>query len=276
MIDLEEALAPLVERAPVPPAVESVARRGRQHRRRRTTALVAALVLVAVIAGGAISTVAGRDGPRVLTPPNDVEHMRVTLLDGSRLDISGPASLRLTELPLSFSAELDYIGRAPPGYDPGHSFSVSRSAFSAATRTGVVLGRYPTADGHELVVYETFIGTEAVVRYGEWYLIVQWSDDRTEWGFWASGLRARENGNGFLVVDPAHADWRVGPTDAPDVQLGDDYMFFGHGHPGCFDARMPPDTRCNADRTVLTRAVDPALADTLDEINVELTPPPGL
>jgi hypothetical protein len=125
MIDLEEALAPLVERAPAPPAVESVARRGRRHRRRRAVTLVAAIAVIVITAAGAIAAVADRDEPRMGTAPVEVEHVRVTMLDGSQLEISGPASLGLTTLPLSFNAELDYTDDAPLGYDPSNSSTLS-------------------------------------------------------------------------------------------------------------------------------------------------------
>jgi hypothetical protein len=268
MIDLEAALAPLVERAPAPPAVESVVRRGRRHRRRRAVELVAALVLVAVAAVGAIAAVADRDEPRVLTPPADVEHLRVTLLDGSQLDISGPSSLDLTELPLSFNAQLylpRYRGKSPA---PGHSFSVSRAEPS---EDRPVDGRYPTADGHELVVYRTVEGVDAVVRYEGWALVVNWNDDPAVWRAFANALGAHEAADGFLVVEPMQPGWAVGPTDAPDVQLGDEYGFYPLTYPdGC--PAPDPRWRCDDGSRVRIGALDPSLADTLDDIDVTYTP----
>ena len=62
MIDLEDALAPLVERVPEPPAVDRVVRRGRQRRRRRR-GLAAATTLVILVAalGGAATIVSSRE-----------------------------------------------------------------------------------------------------------------------------------------------------------------------------------------------------------------------
>jgi hypothetical protein len=262
MIDLEEALAPLVERAPAPPAIESVARRGRRHRRRRAVTLVGALVLVAVVAGGAIAAMAGRDEPRVTTPPGDVDQLRVTLLDGSQLDISGPASLGLTDLPLSFNAELDLDAVLASG----HSFVVQRTP---PAEPGPVVARYPTADAHELVVYRTPNGVDAVVQYDQWALVVNWNHDPTNWAAFAGALDAQASADGFVVLRAPHG-WRLGPTDAPDVRLGD-YAFFGPAHKRCPNEVLTPAAHCNTDATVLSRALDPSLAGTLDGIKVSYT-----
>jgi hypothetical protein len=231
--------------------------------------LVAAIALVAVVAVGAIAAVVGRDEPRVLTPPVEIDHVRVTLLDGSQLDVSGPASLGLTELPASFNAELDYVDDAPLRFDPSHSFTVSRDA---PTETGPVAGRYPTADGHELVVYRTPNGVDAVVDHEGWTLLVNWNDEPTFWRAFANALHGSLDSDGFLVIRPP-LGWRLGPTDAPDVQLGDSYAFSPLTYPsGC----PAPDERWRCDDAAGVRigALDPALADTLDDIDVTYTPPP--
>jgi hypothetical protein len=274
MIDLDEALAPLVERAPAPPAVGSVARRGRRHRRRRAAALAGAMVLVAVVAIGAIAAVAGRDEPRVLTPPDEVEHVRVTLLDGSQLDISGPASLGLADLPVSFNAELDNPLVDTSGAF-GHSFSVSRSA---PVEPGPIVGRYPTGDGHELVLASTHDGVDAVVRYGEWTLVVNWNDDPSDWAGFAAALDAHVTADGYLVVEAGRPGWRLGPTDSPDVQLGDTYAFFGPSlhRVGCPGVALDHFSRCDDASRVRIGALDRNLASTLDEINVEYAPGPGI
>jgi hypothetical protein len=263
MNDLEDALAPLVENAPDAPAVEGVARRGRARRRRRTVTLATTLVLVVVVAIGAFATIANRGTPRVAGPAAGVEHVRVTLLDGSQLDISGPASLGLTKLPLSFNAELDFDSPLTVLIE-GHSFTVERPS----PELGTVLGRYPTHDGHELVVHETPTGADAVVQYGDWSLVVAWGDRPTNWSTWAAALNAHETPDGFLVVDPAPR-WRLGPTDSPDVRIGD-YGFFGPAHARCGVDALAPGESCRGD--VLVRALDPSLADELNQIHVDYSP----
>jgi hypothetical protein len=271
MIDLEEALAPLVERAPAPPAVETVARRGRRHRRRRAVTLVAALVLVAVAAVGAIAAVAGRDEPRVADVPGAVDHVRVTLLDGSQLDISGPASLGLTELPLSFNAELVYTDDAPLGYNPSNSFTVVAGSSEIA---GPVIALYMTGDNrHPLRVYEVEEGYVGVVHYDGWSLLAYWNA-RTfaDWSAFANALTGRVGTDGNLVVTPS-SGWNLGPTDSPDVRIGD-YAFFGPAHDRCRADVLTAGEQCNGEGTVMYRALDPALGDTLDDIDVAYTPPP--
>jgi len=268
MIDLEDALAPLVEHAPEPPDVAGVVRHGRTRRRRRAAVLATTLVVVVVLAIGAIATIADRSTPRVLGPPADVDHVRVTLLDGSQLEISGPPSLGLTHLEPSFNAELDWYGQGIP-QSPNHSFTVQRDA---PVESGTVLGNYPTGDGHELVLYETADGVDAVVQYPGWALVVHWNSDPTSWALWANGLHASVGADGFLVIEPPHP-WRLGPTDAPDVQLGDAYGFFSPTHERCLGTFLSSDELCSADR-VLTRAFSPVATDALGDIDVEYTPAP--
>jgi hypothetical protein len=269
MIDLEDALAPLVEHAPEPPDVAGVVQRGRTRRHRRAAALGTTLVVVVALAIGAIATIANRQSgtPPIVGPAVGFDHVRVTLLDGSQLEISGPASLGLTELPLSFNAQLDYPQAKVPW---GHSFSVTREA---PAEPGAVVGRYPTRDGHELVVHETPQGFDGVVRYDHWSLVVGWNDEPAGWANWAAALNARETSDGFLVIEPVNRSWQLGPTDAPEVQLGDAYAFYGPStYPaGCStiaDARW----RCDDPSEVRIGALDPSLADGLDEIDVDYTP----
>jgi hypothetical protein len=150
---------------------------------------------------------------------------------------------------------------------PGHSFSVSRSA---RAESGPVAGRYPTGDAHELVLYRTPNGVDAVVRYEGWTLAVNWNDEPTDWATWASALDASLTPDGYLVITSRSPDWQLRPTDAPDVQLGD-YAFFGPAHQRCLDDILKRGEQCNDDRTVLARALEPALADTLDEIDAAYT-----
>ena len=57
---------------------------------------------------------------------------------------------------------------------------------------GAVVGRYPTSDGHDLVVYSTTNGVDAVVQYEHWALVVGWNHDRTNWSAFAHSLNAHE------------------------------------------------------------------------------------
>ena len=109
-----------------------------------------------------------------------------------------------------------------------------------------------------------------MVRVGDWTLVSRWGPDLTNWSAFAAALRATTTPDGFLVIDPALPGWKLGPTDGPDVRIGD-YAFFGPAHARCLGTFLSADERCNADR-VLTRALDPSLADTLDDIDVEYTP----
>ena len=103
--------------------------------------------------------------------------MRVTLLDGSQLEISGPPALGLTTLPTAFSASLGTAD--PPLYGYGHTLSVERTP---PDDLGAEVGRYPTHDGHELVVYTTPYGVDAVVQYDDWVLVVTWNHDAHQLG----------------------------------------------------------------------------------------------
>ena len=160
-----------------------------------------------------------------------MDHVRVTLLDGSHVELNGPESLGLTKIEPVFNAELDYFDDAPAGYNPSHSFSVSRTP---PTEPGAIVGRRPTGDGHEFIVYKTEQGEEGVVRYPGWSLVVSWNDEPAEWGAFAASLHASVNADGFLTI-AAPSGWALGSTDAPDVQLGD-LAFFG---PSTYPAGCP-------------------------------------
>jgi hypothetical protein len=287
MIDLEDALSAFVERAPEPPDVTTVARRARQRRwRRRVAALTAAAVVVAAGIAGTVVGLGSSPGTRhvsVAAPPVDSVH--VTLVDGSQLDITGPPSLGLTKLPISFTASL--VTPYPPETGSGHTFAVERDA---PNETGAIVGRYPTHDGHELVAYTTQYGVDAVVHYDDWSLVVAWSHDPTDWAMFASELNAKETADGFLVVEPVDPGWHVGIGDGPDVQLGGNsydraatYSFFGpHRYPaGCPTAAatigqtpqgwgvgngyVQSHYWCDADAHVRIVAWDPALADAAEQ-----------
>lgn len=230
MIDLEEALVAFVENAPEPPDVSRVTRRARQRRwHRRIAALsVVAVFVVAGIAGTIALSSTNHTGQVILqAPPTD--SLRVTLLDGSQLEISGPPTLGLTKLDPAFSASLGTTD--PPLYGYGHTLSVERTPPDGL---GAVVGRYPTHDGHELVVYTTQYGVDAVVQYDSWVLVVTWAHDPTNWAVFASELNARETPDGFLVLEPVDPSWKLGLGDGPDAQLGGTgyggdatYSFFG-------------------------------------------------
>ena len=243
MIDLEETLSALVERAPEPPAVEGIVRRARQRqRRRRGVALATTLIVLAAGLAGATAIVSSRGAPRVAgVVPNGVEHVHLTLLDGSQLEISGPHALGLTTFAPAFNASLGPVAESQPGI--GHGFSVTRTPPHDVG--AVVVGRYPTHDGHQLVVHQTAAGVEAVVSYGGWWLSTSWGHEPTDWARFASELNAKETPDGYLVVEPTDASWKVGPTDAPDAQIGGEaygsgaqFGFFGpKTYPaGCPDA----------------------------------------
>ena len=206
MIDLEDTLARIVELAPEPPDVAGVCRRARQRRSRRRGAAIAA---------GFIVVRSNRHRSAVIENPTD--SVRVTMLDGSQLEISGPESLGLTKLQPAFNGELMVAAGELPAPAVVHSFTVERNA---PDEPGAVVGRYPTHDGHELVVYATDEGVDAVVDYSNWALVVSWNHEPTYWRAWAARLSARETADGFIVIEPVGAGWHLGPTDAPDVQLG--------------------------------------------------------
>ena len=107
MIEFETHLAALVDVAPEAPDVTRVARRVAQRRtRRRLSAIAVAAVLVAVSVSGVVAAASsgtarrlhvGGSGP----PPVPADQrLRVTMLDGSQLGISGPPGLGLTQLPV--------------------------------------------------------------------------------------------------------------------------------------------------------------------------------
>ena len=167
--------------------------------------------------GGALAIGSSRSTPHVAGVTPVVGHVRLTMLDGSQLEISGPPSLGLTKLAPVFSGKLDIPGYKGTGPSPAQSFSVERVA---PTERGAVIGRYPTHDGHELVVYSTRRGTDAVVRYPGWSLVVTGNHDPTSWAGFASALNAKETADGFLVIEPVNSSWKFGPTDTPELQLG--------------------------------------------------------
>jgi hypothetical protein len=217
MIDIEDELARIVELAPEPPDVAGVEERARQRRtRRRNTGLIAAVVVVAIAAVGAFTLLRPDGGrPAVLEPPA-TESVRVTLLDGSQLEISGPPSLGLTNLEPQFNGALVNSSKCAAGACPvPHSFSVAREL---PGDLGAEVGRYPTGDGHELVVYSTSTGVDAVVQYDHWVLVVGWFHDRADWPGFAAAFNAHESADGFLVIEPT-GYWHLGPTDSPDVLL---------------------------------------------------------
>ena len=237
MIDLEDALAGIVEVSPEPPDVSTVTRRARQRRARRRGALVVAAVVVVVIGiGSAIALRPTDDGKRVILRQPKTESVRVTLLDGSQLEISGPESLGLTKLEPSFSAALDLPAAYNLPYSFGHSFHVERRA---PEKPGAVVGRYPTKDGHELVVHTTENWVVAIVQYDQWALVVGWNHDRTNWPAFAQALNAHESADGYLVIEPV-SPWILGPTDSPDVQLGGEaYAEFSFFAPWTYPSGCP-------------------------------------
>lgn len=294
MIDLEDALSALVDHAPPPPDVARVARRARQRQwRRRGAALTTALALLIAGVAGAVAVASSGHPARVSTVTPAVDHVRVTLLDGSQLEISGPPSLGLTKLDPVFNAQLD---------DPsantlvaiGHSLTVERTM---PTERGAVIASYPTHDGHELVVRSTAKGVDAAVQYDHWALVVSWNREPTNWGVFAGALNAKETADGFLVIEPNGAGWRLGPTDAPDLQLGGTgnggatFSFIataGHS-PGCpvdshpsartpqgwdvFDGANGSRVWCDASAHVRVVAWDPALVDAaVQGLRVAYTP----
>lgn len=231
MIDLEEALSTLVEHAPEAPDIARVTRRARQRQwRRRGSALATAF---AVLVGGAAVTFAlasSGHASRVSTVTPAVDHVRLTLLDGSQIEVSGPPSLGLSDLQPGFNGALG------PEPDPqwgklGHGFSVDRTP---PADLGAVVGRYPTHDGHALVVHTTSGGVTAVVQYQDWWLSATWTSADAQWAPFASVLNAKESADGFLVIEPADPSWKLSRADAPDAQLGGDaygsaatFGFFG-------------------------------------------------
>jgi hypothetical protein len=241
MIDLEQTLSAFVERAPEPPDLEGIVRRARRRqRRRRGVALAATLVVLVAGLAGATAIVVARRAPHVAGVVSKTEHVRLTLLDGSQLEISGPQSLGLTKLEPAFNASLG------PASDPkwgtlGHGFSVGHNP---PADLGAVVGRYHTHDGHELVVHTTPFGVDAVVQYGSWWLDASWSSSPpAHWTAFAAELNGKETADGFLVIEPPDASWKVGPADAPDAQLGGeaygsgaDFGFFG---PNTYPAGCP-------------------------------------
>ena len=184
----------------------------------------AAFATVLVVLAAAIGVAANLPSPKhashvsVLDPAT--ETMRVTMLDGSQLEISGPPSLGLTTLTPAFNGSLG------PASDPqwgtlGHGFFVGHVAPRGLG--GAVVGRYPTHDGHELIVHTTPNGVDAVVRYGDWWLDSSWGNSPpAQWTAFASELNAKETVDGFLVIEPTDPSWKLGWADAPDVQLGGD------------------------------------------------------
>lgn len=295
MIDLDDALARLVEAAPEPPDVSGAERRGRQRRRRRRgTTITTALAVLVVGVGGAVAIGSSRDASHVsvLNAPN-IEHVRVTMLDGSQLEITGPESLGLNTLEPAFNAQL-HVPKALIKPPVGHSFTVQREA---PDEPGAVVGRHPTHDGHELVVYETPNGVDAVVDHGSWTLVVTWNHDPSNWAGFASALNAKEDADGFLVIEPTGPAWTLGPTDAPDVQLGGEsdgrgapFSFFGPStYPeGCPAADSPVRTAqgwpvslengawwCDADAQVRVHVGEPALVDAaMKDLRVKYTRAP--
>ena len=300
MIDLEEALAPLVERAPEPPGVDRVVRRGGQRRRRRRgLAAATTLVILVTALGGAAMIVSSRSTPKVagVVPAAPIEHRRITLLDGSQLEISGPPALGLTTLSPAFNGSLGPVSD-PQWGTLGHGFSVGHAP---PADLGAVVGRYPTHDGHELVVHTTPHGVDAVVRYGTWWLDASWSSSPpAQWSAFASELNAKETADGFLVIEPTDSNWKLGPADAPDAQLGGTaygsgatFGFFG---PGTYPAGCPTSTEtsthtpqgwpvslangawwCDADAKVRVHVSDPHLVDTaIDGLRVVFTAPSPL
>ena len=53
-------------------------------------------------------------------------------------------------------------------------------------------------------------------------LVAPWTNTPTAWGPFATALNAHESADGFLVIEPFGFGWRLGPIDAPDLQLGGD------------------------------------------------------
>ena len=241
MIDLEETLSAFVEQAPEPPAVEGIVLRAkRRQRRRRGLALATTLVVLAAGLAGATAIVSSRRTSHEAGVVPTVDHVRLTLLDGSQLEVSGPESLGLTTIAPAFNAALGPVSGSQPGI--GHAFSVTRMP---PGDLGAVVGRYPTHDGHELVVHRSNCCADAVTNYGGWWLTVFGGHEPADWPQFASELNAKETPDGFLVVEPTDASWKVGPTDAPDAQIGGEaygsgaaFSFFGpKTYPaGCPDA----------------------------------------
>jgi hypothetical protein len=297
MIDLEDALAALVEHTPEPPGVDRVVRRAQQRRVRKRGVAFAALVAV-IVAGtaGAVGIASSGNPSRVSTVVPVVDRVRLTMLDGSQIEVSGPPALGLTKLAPAFSASLST--GVPPAYGGGHTLSVERTPPDGL---GAVVGRYPTHDGHELVVYATQDGVDAVVHYDSWVLVVTWNHDPTNWTAFASEVNAKETADGFLVVEPVDPGWKLGLGDGPDAQLGGTgygggatYSFFGprlypNGCPRAAETTLstpqgwgvavgtdPAKTQarewCDADARVRIMVGDPQLGDAaVDGLRVAYT-----
>ena len=181
MIDLEDALARIVEaRCRATRRCRRRQRRARQRRSHRRAMLVAAVVVVAIGTGGAIPLPA--DEPSEATdPPEPVD--RVGARDDARRSATRRSPARRRSASRSSSQRSTCAAPDLPAsynlpYDFGHSFTVERHA---PEEPGAVVGRYPTSDGHDLVVYSTTNGVDAVVQYEHWALVVGWNHDRTNW-----------------------------------------------------------------------------------------------
>jgi hypothetical protein len=287
MIDLEDALARIVELAPEPPDVAGVTRRAKQRRTRRHGGAIAAVLVVAIGIASAIALRPTDSGKRVILTPT-TESVNVTLLDGSHLEITGPRSIGLTKLQPTFNGALVNTYKCLGSSCPvSHSFTVRPA--DPHNYSGQTIGRYPTGDGHELVVYPITDGQLAEVRYGRWELAVPWNDEPANWAAFAKALHARETADGFLVFDFMDEGWHLGPTDAPDADFNHGaFSFFGPQHypSGCptaaeTDVRTAqgwPVSRvngtwwCDADEHVRVRVGDPEFFDdAIDGLRVEYT-----
>ena len=253
MIDLEEALAPLVERAPAPPPVDSVARRGRHHRRRhgharrrdrtgrsrrrrhdrdgrgsrRATRRDRARRGRARAGHAARRFAARHQRPGVARPerPFDVVQRRARL--------HGRCAARIQPQPLA-------LGDA---YLPARHLQHRSSALPDRGRPRA---RGPPGFRGPVLAY---------VEYPAWILGVDWNEEQAYWAAFAHAVQASPNAAGFLVIE-APFGWRLGPTDSPDVQLGD-YAFSGPRTHVAPTNRCTWTARCNADATVMTRRARP-------------------
>jgi hypothetical protein len=225
MIDLERELAPLVDTAPEAPPVSGVRTRVRRRRSRRNIVGGGIGVAAAVVAVAAVVSTMGtrhHSAPVISTPgPSSTRapsgaaagaSITVTAPDGSRYTVTGRDALGLSTLPVRFNAQISSVSN-PPEF-PAQPVTV-QDASAALPHT--------CASGDV---------------YGRWRVVLGCASNATMQRI-LTLLHPRVGSDGYLVFTP-ESSLVLGPTDAPDVELGDDAIgIFG---PSTYPAGCPTTT----------------------------------
>jgi len=214
--------------------------------------VVLVVVAIAVTSGIHTSGSAAPPTERPVTPfvplvrrVGAFELLRMTMLDGRRLELRYPPSLGIAQLGLTLAAEVSWPAGATPSQCCSAEVSASRATIVGAYGSERPLATYPGVEGRPVWLLGAagrrlppgFTGSQNLVfQFSGWLVEVDTSPIAADGGpplmtdeelrMWASNLRASAAAGGYLVLHP-HRPLAL----AQDALIGSRSATFGLGSP---------------------------------------------